>query len=249
MASIPTQSAAIAAFLQNNRRNTGSTNSAKAGGCSSDTSQGGDGQAIGSDASVLQALMDGFESKGQCGSQNAMQGHQSAGAQQKAMAQMGRLMDMAQLAKAMSGEAKGACGGGNAASAQTAAAQSTGSGGPGASNPLAKNLLGKGGLDELGGMGGGMFEDMVAKFMFKVIKQQQELIKKMMAKYKAMSAAGALMGGAGGGAGQAMQESRQLLFEQLKNEMQKMQQMVQSLSNVLNTLHQGAMNAIRNIRA
>ena len=50
--------------------------------------------------------------------------------------------------------------------------------------------------------------------------------------------------------GQATDEdSRQILFEKIKNLMQKMQQMFQSLSNVLNTMHQGAMNSIRNIRA
>jgi hypothetical protein len=50
--------------------------------------------------------------------------------------------------------------------------------------------------------------------------------------------------------GQATDEkSRQILFEKIKDLMQKMQQMFQSLSNVLNTMHQGAMNSIRNIRA
>lgn len=44
------------------------------------------------------------------------------------------------------------------------------------------------------------------------------------------------------------EDSRQLLFERLKNLMQKIQQMFQSLSNVLNVMHQGAMNSIRNIK-
>lgn len=45
------------------------------------------------------------------------------------------------------------------------------------------------------------------------------------------------------------EDSRQILFEKIKNLMQKLQQCLQSLSNVLNTMHQGSMNAIRNIRA
>jgi len=43
-------------------------------------------------------------------------------------------------------------------------------------------------------------------------------------------------------------ESRQLMFEQLKNLMNKLQEMQQALSNVLNAMHQGAMNSIRNIK-
>lgn len=52
-----------------------------------------------------------------------------------------------------------------------------------------------------------------------------------------------------GGGGAKGEDSRQLMFEELKNVMQKISQMFQSLSNVLNTMHQGAMNSIRNIRA
>jgi hypothetical protein len=44
------------------------------------------------------------------------------------------------------------------------------------------------------------------------------------------------------------QESRALMMEQLKMLMQNMQQMQQAMSNVLNTMHQGSMNAIRNIK-
>lgn len=56
--------------------------------------------------------------------------------------------------------------------------------------------------------------------------------------------------GAGGAEGQVekIEDSRQLLFEKLKNEMNKLQEMMQALSNVLNTMHEGAMNAIRNIK-
>jgi hypothetical protein len=39
------------------------------------------------------------------------------------------------------------------------------------------------------------------------------------------------------------------MMEELKNMMQKLQQMQQALSNVLNSMHQGAMNSVRNIRA
>ena len=71
--------------------------------------------------------------------------------------------------------------------------------------------------------------------------------------------AGNAVGGAMGGSksGQAKgamskeeyQDSRQMMMEELKNMMQKLQQMQQALSNVLNSMHQGAMNSIRNIRA
>jgi hypothetical protein len=76
--------------------------------------------------------------------------------------------------------------------------------------------------------------------------------------FSAQSAALAQGGGAAGAAGaQGAQgadggkgaDSRNLMFEELKNIMQKVSQMQQALSNVLNTMHQGAMNAVRNIRA
>ena len=44
-------------------------------------------------------------------------------------------------------------------------------------------------------------------------------------------------------------DSRQIKMEELKNIMQRLQQMQQALSNVLNAMHQGSMNAVRNIRA
>ena len=43
-------------------------------------------------------------------------------------------------------------------------------------------------------------------------------------------------------------ESRQMLFEEMKNKMNQLQQMFQALSNVLNAMHQGAMSSIRNIK-
>jgi DNA-binding protein YbaB len=66
--------------------------------------------------------------------------------------------------------------------------------------------------------------------------------------------AGAMIGGSlgnglmGGGA-TAGADSRQMMMEQLKNLMNKLQQMQQAMSNVLNTMHSGAMNSVRNIRA
>ena len=47
---------------------------------------------------------------------------------------------------------------------------------------------------------------------------------------------------------QDIEESRQMLMEEMKNSMNKLQQMQQALSNVLNAMHQGSMNAIRNIK-
>ena len=44
-------------------------------------------------------------------------------------------------------------------------------------------------------------------------------------------------------------ESRQMKMEELKQIMQRLSSMQQALSNVLNTMHQGSMNAVRNIRA
>jgi hypothetical protein len=55
--------------------------------------------------------------------------------------------------------------------------------------------------------------------------------------------------GAAEGAEGSDEDSRQIMFEKIKDLMQKLQQALQSLSNVLNTMHQGSMNAIRNIRA
>ena len=68
------------------------------------------------------------------------------------------------------------------------------------------------------------------------------------------AAAGAMSGSSASGSKGPMskedyQDSRQMMMEELKNMMQKLQQMQQALSNVLNSMHQGAMNSIRNIRA
>ena len=54
-------------------------------------------------------------------------------------------------------------------------------------------------------------------------------------------------GGGAGGAGGGGQESRNIEFEMLKNEMQKLSQMQQAFSNVLNAMNDTAQNAIKRI--
>ena len=162
----------------------------------------------------------------------------------------------------------------------------TGNGNSGSSN----GLQGKPGsaVSKLGP--GATFEDLVAAFMFDVVKEQQDEIKQKMNELdpksknnrrkkvgnflkKLAPMAGKALGFVFGGPGGAMlggslgnlvaqsgqsnsasdtqsaSDSRQLKMEELKNLMQKLQQMQQALSNVLNSMHQGAMNSIRNIRA
>jgi hypothetical protein len=166
--------------------------------------------------------------------------------------------------------------------------------GGGQSSGSSNGLQGKPGsqVSKLGP--GATFEDLVAAFMFDVVKDQQEEIKKKMNELdpnaksggakkgrrgfgsflkglapmagKALGTVfggpvGGMIGGAVGGAvagsgksagakgGASASDSRQLKMEELKNLMQKLQQMQQALSNVLNSMHQGAMNSIRNIRA
>jgi len=65
----------------------------------------------------------------------------------------------------------------------------------------------------------------------------------------ALSGNGGASGSKGAMSKQDYQDSRQMMMEELKNMMQKLQQMQQALSNVLNSMHQGAMNSVRNIRA
>jgi hypothetical protein len=117
---------------------------------------------------------------------------------------------------------------------------------------------------------GGCFEDLVSAFMIKTVKKMQDEAKAKMNEIKAANQkgkggggkgggggiGGAAKGAAGGGGGAkgaggggGGDDSRNLKFEELKNIMQKVQQMQQALSNVLNTMHQGAMNSIRNIKA
>jgi len=63
------------------------------------------------------------------------------------------------------------------------------------------------------------------------------------------TSSGSVSGSKGPMSKEDYQDSRQMMMEELKNMMQKLQQMQQALSNVLNSMHQGAMNSIRNIRA
>lgn len=49
--------------------------------------------------------------------------------------------------------------------------------------------------------------------------------------------------------GQVDADSRQMLFEQLKNEMNKITQTTQMITNTLNAMHEQAMTAIRNSKA
>jgi hypothetical protein len=98
----------------------------------------------------------------------------------------------------------------------------------------ARNRRGYGGmLGGLGSLGGGLLGGMVGGPVGASIGQ----------------GLGGAVGRGLGGQGAQGEDSRQLMFEELKNTMQKLQQMMQSMSNVLNTMHQGSMNSIRNIRA
>lgn len=108
-----------------------------------------------------------------------------------------------------------------------------------------------------------MFEDIVAAFMIDVIKDKQENVegrlKELDSKDNAgKSAGGGILGGMArfvglGGANQSAQsgnsDSRNIQFEIIKNEIQKLSQMQQAMSNVLNTMHEQAMGAIRHIKA
>jgi hypothetical protein len=113
------------------------------------------------------------------------------------------------------------------------------------------------------------FEDLVAAFMKDVMKEQQKEVKDKMAelnklksdhdagKKNSSSASSSSKSSSKSGkltdkqkeANADYQDSRQMMMEELKNMMQKLQQMQQAPSNVLNSMHQGAMNSVRNIRA
>ncbi len=106
--------------------------------------------------------------------------------------------------------------------AQAQAAESGGGGGGGKGGGMLGSVLGMAGnmiMPGVGGAVGGMVGNAIGG-----------------------AAGGGGAGGAGGG-----QESRNIEFEMLKNEMQKLSQMQQAFSNVLNEMHQLAMNAIRGI--
>jgi hypothetical protein len=115
------------------------------------------------------------------------------------------------------------------------------------------------------------FEDLVAAFMFDIVKDMQDEAKAKMDEIRqsvdkgdgksASSGIGGFFGGlasklpiVGKFFGSAQnsgkgEDSRNLMFEELKNIMQKLAQMQQAMSNVLNTMHEQAMSSIRHIKA
>ena len=103
--------------------------------------------------------------------------------------------------------------------------------------------------------GGGLcFEDLVAKFMVDTVREMQNEAKAKMNEIKNSiskkdgGGGGGGGGGTGGAEGGAGDDSRNLMFEELKYIMQKLSQVQQALSNVLNTMHEQAMSSIRHIK-
>ena len=115
------------------------------------------------------------------------------------------------------------------------------------------------------------FEDLVAAFMIDAVKDMQDEAKAKMDEIRqsidkgdgksVSSGIGGFFGGLASklpvvgrffgsqqNAGKG-EDSRNLMFEELKNIMQKLAQMQQAMSNVLNTMHEQAMGAIRHIKA
>ncbi len=106
-----------------------------------------------------------------------------------------------------------------------------------------------------------MFEDIVAAFMIDVIKDKQEKVEERLKELEAKDnqsnsggnvagqATGAVAPGVNGATQDGNSDSRNIEFEIIKNEIQKLSQMQQAMSNVLNTMNDQAMNAIRHIKA
>ncbi len=107
-----------------------------------------------------------------------------------------------------------------------------------------------------------MFEDIVAAFMIDVIKDKQENVEGRLKELDSKDNSGKSAGNQAKGGflsmfsskgNQAAQDgnsdSRNIQFEIIKNEIQKLSQMQQAMSNVLNTMHEQAMGAIRHIKA
>ncbi len=116
-----------------------------------------------------------------------------------------------------------------------------------------------------------MFEDIVAAFMIDVIKDKQENVEGRLKELDSKDNAGKTAGAQGSGfvsglmskipvvggffksgteaAQDGNSDSRNIQFEIIKNEIQKLSQMQQAMSNVLNTMHEQAMGAIRHIKA
>jgi hypothetical protein len=110
------------------------------------------------------------------------------------------------------------------------------------------------------------FEDIVAALMVDHIKDKQEKIEAKLKDLQrrseeggsAKNQAGGFLTSVGrafglGGADDASKtgnsDSRNIEFEMIKNEIQKLSQMQQAMSNVLNTMNELAMSAIRHIKA
>lgn len=112
------------------------------------------------------------------------------------------------------------------------------------------------------------FEDIVAALMVDFVKDKQDEVEGKLKDLQKRSeqsksaknqAGGALTGAARAvipGVGRANDaatdgnsDSRNIEFEMIKNEVQKLTQMQQAMSNVLNTMHEQAQSAIRNIKA
>lgn len=116
-----------------------------------------------------------------------------------------------------------------------------------------------------------MFEDIVAAFMIDVIKDKQENVEGRLKELDKKDNSGKTAGAQGSGflsglmskvpvvggmfksgteaAQDGNSDSRNIQFEIIKNEIQKLSQMQQAMSNVLNTMHEQAMGAIRHIKA
>lgn len=112
------------------------------------------------------------------------------------------------------------------------------------------------------------FEDIVAALMVDFVKDKQDEVegklKDLQKRSEESKSAKNQAGGAATGAARAVvpgvgrandaatdgnSDSRNIEFEMIKNEVQKMTQMQQAMSNVLNTMHEQAQSAIRNIKA
>ena len=111
------------------------------------------------------------------------------------------------------------------------------------------------------------FEDIIAALMVDFVKDKQDEVEGKLKDLqkrseKGKSAENQAGGGVMGlvrkvipGAGRANDaatdgnsDSRNIAFEMIKNEVQKLTQMQQAMSNVLNTMHEQAMNSIRQIK-
>lgn len=111
------------------------------------------------------------------------------------------------------------------------------------------------------------FEDIVAALMVDFVRDKQEEVEGKLknlqqrsedAKSAKNQAGGAVtglarfipgVGRANDAATSGNSDSRNIEFEMIKNEVQKLTQMQQAMSNVLNTMHEQAMGAIRHIKA